>query len=131
MGRQRIRVGHWLAGIESLTGTAAALGGALLIARPDGQLIGARTSALAGSPFVSWRVPGVLLLVLVGGGYLTAAFCVASRARFAPALSVVAGLGLVVFESCEVLWLGFQPLEFVFIAVGLIVAVLGLRLTRS
>jgi hypothetical protein len=130
-GLHQTLVRHWLTGIEAVTGATALVGGALLIARPSGELIGARSTALAGSPFDSWLVPGILLLVLVGAGYLGAALSVAVRARVAPALSVAAGLGLVVFEICEVLWLGFQPLEVAFMTVGLAVVVLGLELHRT
>lgn len=128
-GTGRTRVRHGLIAIEALTGASAALGGSLLIARPDGHLIGARTTALAGSPFGSWLMPGILLVAFVGGGYLTAAVCLAADAAFAQALSVVAGLGLIVFEVCEVAWLGFQPLEAAFMAVGMSVAALGLTLS--
>ncbi|MCW2618225.1 MAG: hypothetical protein JWR28_1374, partial [Modestobacter sp.] len=42
------------------------------------------------------------------------------------ALSVCAGVGLVLFEAAELLWLGFQPLEAVFAALGATVAGLAL-----
>lgn len=122
MTEARMPARPWLIGIEAVTGAAAAIGGALLIARPDGHLIGARTSALTGSPFDTWLVPGYLLLVLVGGGFLATAAYVSLGGRFARAVSILAGLGLVLFESFEVAWLGFQPLELVFIVVGLGVA---------
>lgn len=121
---------RWLVGIEATTGALASVGGVLLVIRPDGGLIGARTDVLEGSPFSSWLVPGVLLLLLVGGSFLTTALYVSVSGRFAPELSVVAGAGLVVFESCEVVWLGLQPLEVVFMGVGVAVVALGLRLAH-
>ena len=122
---------RWLIGIESVTGTSAAIGGALLIARPDGHLVGAHTSALAGSPFDTWLVPGILLMTLVGGGFLVAAGSLWTAHPLAPAVSIVAGLGLVGFEIFEVAWLGIQPLELIFMAVGVVVAGLGTRLLRQ
>ena len=117
-----------LIGLETATGALAVAGGALLIAREDGSLLGADTSILARSPFDSWRVPGVLLTTLVGGGFLGAAAVLRSRAPrpIASALSIGAGLGLVAFESFEVVWLGIQPLELIFAGVGAVVAGLGL-----
>src|SRR5689334_16830541 len=61
-----------LAGVELATGAAALSGGLLLAAGPDGSLLHADPQVLAGAPFADWRVPGLLLTTLVGGGYLIA-----------------------------------------------------------
>lgn len=117
--------------LELVTGGAALVCGLLLVARPDGSLLQAETSALAGSPFPDYRVPGLLLAALVGVGFLTMAAWLWSRRRGAWLLSLLGGLGLVVFELAEVLWLGFQPLEAVFMAVGLVVVLLAWRLEEQ
>jgi hypothetical protein len=44
--------------------------------------------------------------------------------RHARELSMAAGAGLVCFESAELAWIGFQPLEAVFALVG--VTIVGL-----
>ena len=56
------------------TGDRAAglAGGVLLAASPDGSLLRADPAVLADTPFTDWRVPGVLLAGLVGGGFLLA-----------------------------------------------------------
>jgi|SRR3954447_3251907 hypothetical protein len=117
-----------LVGIEVGTGAMALVGGGLLAARPDGSLLHAKISALAGSPFPDYRVPGVLLAVLVGGGFIMTGILQATRSPFARELSIVAGAGIVVFEGAELLWLGFQPLEAVFAAVGVTVLALAVGL---
>ena len=58
--------------LELVTGAAGLAGGVLLAAVPDGSLLRADTAVLAGAPFSDWRVPGVLLAGLVGGGFLLA-----------------------------------------------------------
>ena len=103
----------------------ALLGGGLLAARPDGSLLHAKISALANSPFPDYRVPGVLLAVLVGGGFVGTGVWQGLRAPLARELSMVAGAGIVLFEGAELLWLGFQPLEAVFAVVGVTVLVLA------
>jgi len=123
----RRRVEGALVTLEFATGTFALVGGILLIARPDGSLLRADRAALSGSPFGDWRVPGVLLFVLVGFGFLLAAECQRRRLRGARALSIVAGTGLVAFEIAELAWIGFQPLELAFAAVGVAVVVLAVR----
>jgi hypothetical protein len=120
-----------LLALLGFTGAAAVVGGSLLMVRPDGSLLQADRSALAGSPFRDWRLPGFLLAVLVGGGGLGAAGWTASRAPFARQLAVAYGAGLVGFEIAEWIWIGPHPLEVVFGAVGLAVAALAGRGGRS
>ena len=104
--------------VESMTAALAAIGGGLLVAAPDGSLLRADPQALAGSPFSSWRVPGLFLLTIVGSGYAILAATTAARWRWARPLTAIAGAGLVAFEAFEVAWLGPQPLEAVFAAIG-------------
>jgi hypothetical protein len=115
-----------LAGLELSTGAIALVGGILLAVAPDGSLLDADPAVLAGSPFADYRWPGILLATLVGGGYLFTGVWQARSGFGARGLSALAGLGLVVFEASELLWLGFQPLEAVLAAVGAVVVVLSL-----
>jgi hypothetical protein len=115
-----------LVGLELFTGGTALIGGLLLAIAPDGSLLAADPAALHGSPFTDYRLPGVLLATLVGGGYLLTGSWQRRAGRGARGLSVFAGAGLVLFEGAEVLWLGYQPLEAVFAAVGVTVAGLAL-----
>jgi hypothetical protein len=115
-----------LVGLELPTRGTSEVGGALLAIAPDGSLPDADPAAPAGSPFPDHRWPGVLLATLVGGGYLLTGIWQARSGRGARGLSVFAGLGLIVFETSELLWLGLQPLEAVFAAVGATVAALAL-----
>lgn len=108
----------FLGALEVTTGAGAIVGGALLVARPDGGLLRATVRSLSKSPFTDWRVPGLLLAVLVGGGGLASGWCALRDTRAARAMSLVFGTGLLVFELTEVAWIGFQPLEAVFGAVG-------------
>jgi len=111
--------------LEMTTGATGLAGGVLLAVAPDGSLLRADPDALAGSPFRDWRVPGVLLAGLVGGGFLLAGWWQWRGHRHARELSMAAGAGLVCFEAAELAWLGFQPLEAVFAAVGAIIVVLA------
>jgi hypothetical protein len=103
----------------------------LLAAVPDGSLLRADPATLAGSPFSDWRVPGVLLAGLVGGGLLLAGWQQGRGGRYARELSMVAGAGLVCFEAAELAWLGFQPLEAVFAGVGVTIMALAWRTPRT
>ncbi|TVZ02240.1 hypothetical protein EAS64_25805 [Trebonia kvetii] len=46
---------------------AAEAGRALLAASPDGSLLRAGPAVLAGTALTDWRLPGLLLALLVGG----------------------------------------------------------------
>jgi hypothetical protein len=119
-----------LAGLELVTGLAGVAGGLLLVAAPDGSLLNADPGVLAGGPFSDWRVPGVLLAALVGGGFLFAGAWQWRGGWHARELSLVAGAGLIGFETAELAWLGFQPLEAVFALVGVTVISLAWRMDR-
>jgi len=67
-GSGRDRRERILLGILLFTGVAAMVGGALLTIQPNGSLLQAKLSALSGTPFRDWRLPGILLATLVGGG---------------------------------------------------------------
>jgi hypothetical protein len=116
-----------LLSLEYVTGVTALVGGMLLMAQPNGSLLRANRDALARSPFSDWRVPGLLLAILVGAGFLLAAECQRRRLDHARGLSILAGLGLIAFEIAEFAWIGLQPLEVVFAIVGIAVVVLAAR----
>jgi hypothetical protein len=117
--------------LELVTGAAGLAGGVLLAASPDGSLLRADPAGLADTPFSDWRVPGVLLAGLVGGGFLLAGWWQWRGHRYARELSMIAGAGLVFFEVAELGWIGFQPLEAVFAAVGVSIIGLAWRLPRT
>ena len=87
--------------------------------------MGLPASVLADGPFASWRLPGLLLAALVGVGYLTAGLWTQRRYPFSRELSVLAGAGLVAFEGVEWAWIGFHPLQLVFMGVGAAVIILS------
>ena len=117
-------VAEWgLLTILFFTGLSAIVGGVLLIVRPDGSLLQASESALASTPLTDWRIPGVLLTILVGlGGVGTAGWILIQRPG-SRALVYIYATGLVIFEIVEWATIGSQPLEGVFglVAVGMMV----------
>ena len=116
-----------LIGLELGTGAAALGAGLLLAVRPDGAFLHADPSVLRRTPFVDWRVPGLLLAAGCGGGYLLAGLLQLRRHRAARVVSVAAGAALVGLEAWETAVIEFQPLEAVFAGVGGAVVVLALR----
>ena len=120
-----------LIGLELGTGAAALGSGLLLAVRPDGAFLHGDPSLLRRTPFVDWRVPGLLLAAGCGGGYLLAGVLQLRRHRAAKAVSVAAGAALVALEAWETAVIEFQPLEAVFAGVGAAVVVLALRVPAA
>ena len=58
----------------SFLSITATLSGLLLISQPDGSLLNLPLSLLEGTYFSSYLVPGILLLIFVGGVNLLAVF---------------------------------------------------------
>lgn len=125
--RRRVGGTAALLTLESITSVTALLGGTLLVLAPDGTLLATDPTVLAGTPFEDWRIPGVLLALLVGGGFAMAAISLWSGMRGARQLSQAAGFGLVLFELVELAWIGFHPLQVVFGVVGMAILVLASR----
>jgi hypothetical protein len=111
------------------TGLAAVVGGVLLIIEPNGTFLQAKLTVLQGTPFHDWRVPGILLATLVGGGGLVASAWLLIHGRFRRELTALYSLGLLGFESAELAWIGFQALEVVFGLIALAMLVLAFAST--
>src|ERR1700682_2442994 len=58
--------------LEIFLGLGALFGGGALILGPDGHILGMPTSLLAGSPFPSYLLPGIILFTFIGVAPLVA-----------------------------------------------------------
>lgn len=111
----------------ALLGVSGVGGGFALLADPSGGLVDVPASLLAGTPFGSYLIPGLLLLAFVGLLPLVAGYGLAVERRFAWLASVVAGSVAIGWILVQVALLGyvsrFQPLV---LGVGLVVLTLSL-----
>jgi hypothetical protein len=90
----------------AVVGAGAVYGGlALLI---DAEGLGAKQQWLDGSPFPDYRVPGLVLLVLVGGGMLVTAVAALVHSRRTRALALVMAIVLLVWGVVETATIGWQ-----------------------
>lgn len=90
------------------------------------------------TPFTDTTIPALALGVLCGGSALAAMVAVVARPRLGALLAVVSGVTMIGFELVEILVVGFTPLlnptqppawlQPLYIALGLVVTVLGARL---
>jgi hypothetical protein len=110
-----------LGGLEAVIALSAAGGAAYGLAGAPGV----ETSWLDGSPFGSYVVPSIVLLVAVGGGAAVALAALIAGGRRAGTLAVAAGGILVGWIAVEVIWIPFSPLQPACVLAGLAMIVLG------
>jgi hypothetical protein len=144
LGREaRARAGataHRLPGIARLVvaleiflGLGALFGGGLFILAPDGHLLGMPLRMLAGSPFRSFLVPGILLFTFVGVAPLIAARITTSHQAIAPLAAVVVGLTLMGWITVEMVILAGPGSLFwvLYLVLGTVIAAIGVTWVRQ
>ena len=119
--------------LEVFLGVGALFGGAALILAPDGHLLGMPTRLLAGSPFSSYLVPGIVLFTCVGVAPLLAAVITIRRQAFAPLAAVAVGVTLIGWVSVEMVVLaGPGSLAWaLYLVLGACIAMVGVGWWRS
>lgn len=119
--------------LEVFLGLGALFGGGAFILGPDGHLLGMPTSLLAGSPFPSYLVPGIVLFTFVGIAPLLAAAMTVRRQAFAPVAAVMVGLTLIGWTSVEMVVLaGPGSLAWaLYLVLGACIALVGVAWRRS
>jgi len=114
--------------LEIFLGIGALFGGGQFILAPDGHLLGMSTSLLAGSPFDSYLLPGIILFGVVGIGPLVVAAMTIRRQRLAPVGTIAVGLALIGWISVDMVVLaGPASLAWtLYLLVGAAICALGL-----
>jgi hypothetical protein len=112
---------HILGGLLTLTVLAALGGGALLLADRTGSLLGLSIAQLSGTPFPDYTIPGAVLVTLFGLLPIPVLMGLWRERTWARDLAGVLGVGLVVWITVQVAWLGLvSPLQPVVWAEGLV-----------
>lgn len=107
-----------------LLGIGALAGGAALLARPDGSVMGFDVEILAGSPFIDFTIPGLILGGLFGIGSFVVATMGLRHLRIAPFLAFAIGCAQMIWIVVELAIIGeFSFLHPTFFGVGLVIAV--------
>ena len=91
-------------------------------------------SALAGSPFDNYLVPGLILFGVLGLGPLVAARLAWLRHPLAPTAAFVVGAGLLIWVAVEVAIIGYSsepPLQAIYGILGIAIVLLAFRWLRG
>ena len=120
--------------LEVLLGVGALGGGGALMLGPRGEIMPLPFSALKGSPFDTYFVPGLILFGVLGLGSLAAALLVWLRHPLAPATTTVVGVVLLIWIAVEIAIIGYSndpPLQPIYLLLGAVITVVGLGWLRA
>jgi hypothetical protein len=119
-----------LGALQAFIGVTAIAGGFRLVSNPNGTM-DIPVGWLINSPFTSYLIPGLVLLVVIGFGNVLASIVSFLKMRYAGGIAVILGTFLIFFMTIEVWFVGLrnflQPLYFI---LGAIVLILGLKLFK-
>jgi hypothetical protein len=115
-------------GLEIFLAVGALGGGAALMVGPNGEIIPLPVSALAGSPFINYFVPGAVLFLVLGLGPLLAAALAWQHHPLAPLFAFATGIALLIWLGVEIAIVGFAndpPLQPIYLTLGALLALVG------
>ena len=116
--------------LEVLLSIGALGGGLVLMIAPRGEIMPLPLSALGGSPFETYFIPGVILFGVLGLGPLVAARLVWLRHPLASTAAFVVGAGLLIWVAVEVAIIGYSnepPLQAVYAVLGVAIVFIAAR----
>lgn len=117
-----------LLALQALIAVSSAAGGiALILGERAGEFgIVPPAELLEGSPFTSYLVPGLALLLVIGGTHALAFVMLGRGHRWALAAAAVAGSGLLIWIFVQMVIIPFSVLQAVYFGAGLAELVLVL-----
>lgn len=116
--------------LELVLSIGAIGGGLILMIAPRGEIMPLPLSALAGSPFDTYRVPGLILFGILGIGPLVAARLAWLRHPLAPIAAFVVGAGLLIWVAVEIAIIGYSnepPLQAIYGILGVGIVLVAFR----
>jgi hypothetical protein len=124
------RVAKGALALEVLLSIGALGGGLILMLAPRGEILPLPLSALAGSPFDTYFVPGLILFSVIGLGPLVGARLAWIRHPLAPTAAFIVGAGLLVWVAVEIAIIGYSnepPLQAIYGILGVGILLVGIR----
>jgi uncharacterized membrane protein len=124
------RVAKGALALEVVLSIGALGGGLILMLAPRGEILPLPLSALAGSPFDTYFVPGLILFSVIGLGPLVAARLAWMRNPVAPVAAFVVGVGLLIWVAVEVAIIGYSnepPLQAIYGILGVAMLLVAVR----
>ena len=122
---------YFLGIIQAFIGITAIAGGLRLVSNPNG-LPDFPIEWLINSPFSNYFFPGLVLLIIIGFGFVVSSTLNFFRKRYSGGIATLLGICLILYMIIEVWFVGLrnflQPLYFI---LGVIVLTFSLNLFKS
>jgi hypothetical protein len=114
----------------SLVALTAIPSGLLLIAKPDGILLGLAPGLLDYTPFQNYLLPGIFLAIIIGGSSLLSIFLLLDRNPHAYRYSMFSGFILLAWMVVQMLLsVGYYDvLQGLFLVIGVLITLLSYQL---
>ena len=126
------RLANGLGALQVFIGLGAVGGGLGLILEPGGANLGIPLELLKNSPFSTYLVPGIVLLMVNGLGSLAGAAASFTRYRYAGEAAMALGVFLFTWIILQVYWFaGFHWLHALYLGLGFLEFVLGWLLRKT
>ena len=128
----RIRIlSYSLGALQLFIGITAVLGGFGLVSDPSGVTAKTPLEWLKNSPFENYLVPGLILIIVIGGSHLFGGVFSFSSSSFSPIITATCGIVLVLFMSMEIWFIGLRNLmQPLYLVLGAILVFLCLKQRR-
>ena len=118
--------------IEAITAIGAVPAGLGYIMDTSGKAMGTTTAILENSPFSSFLIPGLFLLIVNGLGQATGAYLAFRRNALAAKFSIALGVILIFWIILQVNWIGLSHfLQPVFFITGILEAGTGYYILKE
>ena len=116
--------------LQAFIGFTAIVGGSQLVAHPQGTPA-MPIEMLQSSPFASFFIPGIVLLVFIGAVNVLTLVVTVKGSRHSGSMAAIGGGILIAYMTAEVWWIGLQnALQPLYFALGVALVLSGLVLRR-
>ena len=108
-------------------GLSGLFGGIALVIDPSGELLQMPLSMLAGSPFNTFLIPGIILLIILGIFPMVIFYGLWKRTNWAWSGALMVSVALIIWIGVEIWMIGYHsepPLQLIYGLLGLILLVL-------
>ncbi len=121
-----------LGGVLLFVGVGGLAGGVPLLLDPSGASLGMELTVLAGSPFSSYLIPGLVVLVINGLLPCVLGFAAIRQHRRSGDMGIGYGIWLIGYMVAQVWWIGLiAGIQYLFLAMGFITLSLGVLVRKQ
>jgi hypothetical protein len=122
---------YFLGVIQAFIGITAIAGGLRLVSNPNG-LPDFPIEWLINSPFSNYFFPGLVLLIVIGFGFVVSSTLTFLRKRYSGRMAALLGICLILYLIIEVWFVGLRNfLQPLYLILGVILLIFGLNLFKS